>query len=112
MAEAAAAAQFARTHGGPNTADPWFACSGVTEPRYGMEVTTRDGRTGRLSFVAEQNSIVGSCHPILLDRRAAMRREHVMICVAYGTSAADARFVSLTSSDFGEWVALKGPFVL
>lgn len=111
-AEAATAAEFARTHGGANTADPWFACSSVVEPHFGMEIKTRDGRTGHLAFVSERYSHFGSCHPVLIDRRALMRREQVKLCVAYNASAADSRYVSLTSSDVGEWVALSGSFLL
>ena len=110
VSEAAAKAQFESTHGGRNR-DQFFKCSDATQPSYGMEVTTRDGRVGHLSFVSELRSLVGSCHPALPTRQAKMRREEVKVCVGYGMSASDAKFTGLGSTDRGEWVALKGPFV-
>ena len=108
--EAAVKAHFEGTHGGAND-DTFFTCLGATEPLYGMEVTTRDGRAGHLSFVTESHSFVGSYHPELQTRLAKMCRENVMVCVAYGKNANEARYDGLTSTDHGEWVALKGPFV-
>ena len=108
--EAAAKALFVTTHGGANK-DKFFTCLDATQPSYGMEVTTRDGRVGHLSFVSESHSLVGSSHPTLSGRLDKMKREKVMVCVAYGKSASEARFTGLTSTDHGEWVALEGPFL-